>query len=133
MGPRTRTQTDVGVKSYAPLSLGLACTSTGDKAALGPRGASIPSEWPLGHMSGPDGRGGAPKWPEGVLVSGAAIEPTGLGSSCVLDLGLGAKKKGPELAWGWQVPRSIYEGVGLLKVFGANRIQGESKWKRKRP
>ncbi|CAM6086436.1 unnamed protein product [Calypogeia fissa] len=79
MGPQTGTLTDLGAKSYAPLNLGLECASAGDKATLGPRGASIPSEWPLGHMSGPDGRGGAPKWPERVLASGAAIEPTGLG------------------------------------------------------
>ncbi|CAM6082499.1 unnamed protein product [Calypogeia fissa] len=88
-------------------------------------------------MSGPDGRGGAPKWAERVLVSGAAIEPIGLGGSCVLAPGLGAKihnkELGPKLAWGWQVPRSIYQGGGLLKVLGANRIQGESEWKRKRP
>ncbi|CAM6082091.1 unnamed protein product [Calypogeia fissa] len=73
------TQTDIGAKSYAPLSLGLACSSVGDKAALGPRGANVPSEWPLGHMNGPDGRGGAPKWSERVLVSGATIEPVRLG------------------------------------------------------
>ncbi|CAM6082231.1 unnamed protein product [Calypogeia fissa] len=81
MGPQTGALTDFGAKSYAPLSLGLACASAGDKAALGPRGASVSSEWPLGHISGPDGRGGAPKWPKHDLVSGAAIEPTGLGGS----------------------------------------------------
>ncbi|CAM6082325.1 unnamed protein product [Calypogeia fissa] len=81
MGPRTGALTDLGAKSYAPLNLGLACASADDKAALGPRGASVPSEWPLGHMSGPDGRGGAPKFLEHVLVSGAAIEPTELGGS----------------------------------------------------
>ncbi|CAM6094102.1 unnamed protein product [Calypogeia fissa] len=122
MGPRTGALTDLGAKSYAPLSLGLACASAGDKAALGPMGASVPSEWLLGHMSGPDGRGGSPKWPEHVLVSGAAIEPIGLGGSCVRALGLGAKNKGPELARVWQVPKSIYEGGGLLKVLGANPI-----------
>ncbi|CAM6082445.1 unnamed protein product [Calypogeia fissa] len=136
MGPRTGTLTDLEAKSYALLSLGLACASASDKAALGPRGASVPSEWPLGHMSGPDGREGAPKWPDRVLVSGAAIVPAELGGSCVLALGLGAKnynkELGPKLARGWQVPRIIYEGGGLLKVLGANRIQGEFEWKRKR-
>ncbi|CAM6090584.1 unnamed protein product [Calypogeia fissa] len=53
MGLRTGTQTGVGAKSYASLNLGLACASASDKEALGPRGASIPSKWPLGHMSGP--------------------------------------------------------------------------------
>ncbi|CAM6082245.1 unnamed protein product [Calypogeia fissa] len=137
MGTQMGTLTDLGAKSYAPLNLGLACASTGDKAALGPRGASVPSEWPFCHMSGPNGWGRAPKWPERVLVSGAAIEPTGLGGSCVLALGLGAKnynkELGPKLARGWQIPRSIYEGGGLLKVLWTNRIQGESEWKRKRP
>ncbi|CAM6124074.1 unnamed protein product [Calypogeia fissa] len=131
------TQTDLRAKSYAPLSLELACASAGDKAALGPRGPSVRSEWPPSrisdHMSGPDGRGGAPKWPEHVLVSGAAIEPAGLGGSCVTALGLGAKNKGPELARVWEVPTSIYEGGGLPKVLGANPIQGESEWKQKRP
>ncbi|CAM6086539.1 unnamed protein product [Calypogeia fissa] len=79
MGPQTGALAHLRAKSYAPLNLGLACASIGDKAALGPRGASGHSEWPLGHMSGPDGRGGAPKWPEHVLVSGAAIESTGAG------------------------------------------------------
>ncbi|CAM6125293.1 unnamed protein product [Calypogeia fissa] len=118
MGPRTGTQTDLGIKSYAPLSLGLACSSAGDKAAFGRRGVSVPSEWPLGHMSGPDGRGGAPKWLECVLVSGATIEPTGLGGSCVLALGLGAKNKGPELAQGWQVPEAYMRGVVSSRCLG---------------
>ncbi len=77
-------------------------------------------------MGGPNGRAWAPKCPKGVLVSGAAIEPLGLGGSCVLALGLGAKNKykelGPKLARGWQVPRSIYEGGGLLEVLGADPV-----------
>ncbi|CAM6124118.1 unnamed protein product [Calypogeia fissa] len=122
MGPRTGALTDLEAKSYALLNLGRACAKAGDKAELGPRGASVLSEWPLGHMSGPNGRGGAPKWSEHVLVSGATIEPTRLGGSCVRAPGLGAKNKGPELARVWQVPRNIYEGGGLLKVLGANPI-----------
>ncbi|CAM6101334.1 unnamed protein product [Calypogeia fissa] len=79
-------------------------------------------------MSGPDGRAQAPKCPKGILVSGAAIEPLGLSGSFVLALGLGAKNKykrlGPKLARGWQVPRNIYGGGGLLKGLGPIRLEG---------
>ncbi|CAM6082458.1 unnamed protein product [Calypogeia fissa] len=101
MGPQTGIQTDVGAKSYALLSLGLEYSSADDKATLGPRGAIIPSEWPLSHMSGLNGREGASKWPECVLVSGAAIEPVGLDGSCVLALGLGPKTTTKNLDQSW--------------------------------
>ncbi|CAM6094448.1 unnamed protein product [Calypogeia fissa] len=144
MGPQTGTPTDLGAKSYAPLNLGASGTSACDKGGAWTRGdqrpgrvAPWPYEWPLGLTSGPDGRAWAPKCPKGVLVSGAAIEPLGLSGSFVLALGLGAKNEyqelGPKLARGWQVPRSIYEGGGLLKVLGENPVRGESEWKRKRP
>ncbi len=88
--------------------------------------APRPYERPLGQAGGPDGRAWAPKGPKGVLASSTAIEPLGLVGSFVLALGLWAKNKykepGPKLARGWQVPRSIYEGGGLLKVLGANPI-----------
>ncbi len=84
--------------------------------------APRPYEWPLGHTGGPDGWAWAPKCPKGVLVSGAAIEPPGLGGSLVIALGLGAKKKVPKVARVWQVPKSIYEGGGLLEVLGADPV-----------
>ncbi|CAM6124948.1 unnamed protein product [Calypogeia fissa] len=135
MGPQTGTPTDLGAKSYAPLNLGASGTSASDKGGACTRGdqrpgrvAPWPYEWPLGLTSGPNGRAWAPKCPKGVLVSGAAIEPLGLSGSFVLALGLGAKNEykelGPKLARGWQVPRSIYEGGGLLKGLGRIRLEG---------
>ncbi|CAM6091092.1 unnamed protein product [Calypogeia fissa] len=131
MGPQMGTLTDLGAKSYAPFNLGASGTSADDKGGVWTRGGQRPwqvvpwpYEWPLGHTSGPDGRAWAPKCPKGVLISSVAIEPHELGGSCVLALGLGpknlSKNKVPKVARGWQIPISIYEGGGLLKVLGAN-------------
>ncbi|CAM6123633.1 unnamed protein product [Calypogeia fissa] len=135
MGPQTGTPTDLEAKSYAPLNLGASGTSVGDDGGAWTRGGQRPwrvfpwpYEWPLGHTSGPDGRAWAPKCPKGVLLVVPPLSSPGLGGSCILALGLGAKNKykglGPKLAWRGRSPEAYMRGVVSSRCLGRIRLEG---------